>query len=325
MTVQDKTTLKSYFQRGLRPTQAQYGNLIDSCVNVSGDTMTGELLLFGNPTNVLGAVPKQYVDAIVSGVSAPYPDTTAIVKGSVDPTKLARFEVDGNTAGVTRVVTIPNSDGTIAYLASPGFTGTPTAPTAIPGTNTTQLATTAFVQANSSQGGLTLISKTSFSGAASAVITTGIDSTYDNYLIIGRRVFPATDGVYLMLRYSINGGSSYLSTGYVAQTYQNKGTSFNSGKTTDGIYIVPNAAGYFLDNSSDDGANFKFDLYNPASNGATVVRGDGSYFESGGSDQPTTDFGGTWRGGTNPINALQFIMSSGNISGDFYLYGYKKS
>ena len=34
-----------------------------------------------------------------------------------------------------------------APLASPAFTGTPTAPTAAPGTNTTQLATTAFVKA----------------------------------------------------------------------------------------------------------------------------------------------------------------------------------
>ena len=33
-----------------------------------------------------------------------------------------------------------------APLASPAFTGTPTAPTAAPGTNTTQVATTAFVQ-----------------------------------------------------------------------------------------------------------------------------------------------------------------------------------
>jgi hypothetical protein len=35
-----------------------------------------------------------------------------------------------------------------APLASPAFTGTPTAPTAAPGTNTTQLATTAYVLAN---------------------------------------------------------------------------------------------------------------------------------------------------------------------------------
>ena len=34
-------------------------------------------------------------------------------------------------------------------LASPALTGTPTAPTATAGTNTTQIATTAFVQANS--------------------------------------------------------------------------------------------------------------------------------------------------------------------------------
>ena len=35
-----------------------------------------------------------------------------------------------------------------APLASPALTGTPTAPTAAVGTNTTQIATTAFVQAN---------------------------------------------------------------------------------------------------------------------------------------------------------------------------------
>lgn len=36
---------------------------------------------------------------------------------------------------------------TLAPLANPGFTGVPTAPTAAPGTNTTQLANTAFVAA----------------------------------------------------------------------------------------------------------------------------------------------------------------------------------
>jgi hypothetical protein len=42
---------------------------------------------------------------------------------------------------------------TLAPLASPAFTGTPTAPTAAVATNTTQLATTAFVIANSGAGG----------------------------------------------------------------------------------------------------------------------------------------------------------------------------
>lgn len=35
-------------------------------VEKSGSTMTGELVLFGNPTQTLGAVPKQYVDSIVA-------------------------------------------------------------------------------------------------------------------------------------------------------------------------------------------------------------------------------------------------------------------
>lgn len=39
-----------------------------------------------------------------------------------------------------------NSTSAFAYLASPEFTGTPKAPTATAGTNTTQIATTAFVQ-----------------------------------------------------------------------------------------------------------------------------------------------------------------------------------
>jgi len=36
-------------------------------VNVAGDTMTGQLILPGNPTDPLGAAPKQYVDAATGG------------------------------------------------------------------------------------------------------------------------------------------------------------------------------------------------------------------------------------------------------------------
>ena len=83
-----------------------------------------------------------------------------------------------------------------ANLASPTFTGTPAAPTAAAGTNTTQLATTAFVLG---AGGLRLITPTSIAntgGTASlsggAVTFTGVTSlslngcftsTYANYLL----------------------------------------------------------------------------------------------------------------------------------------------
>lgn len=49
--------------------------------------------------------------------------------------------------------TVTNALAAKAPFASPALTGTPTAPTAAPGTNTTQLATTAFVEAAVAAGG----------------------------------------------------------------------------------------------------------------------------------------------------------------------------
>lgn len=86
--------------------------------------------------------------------TAPFADTTAIVKGSADATKLARFEVDGFTTATTRVFTLQNSDGTLAHVDSQTFTGAPTFPTGsiattqAVGDSSTKIATTAFVQAN---------------------------------------------------------------------------------------------------------------------------------------------------------------------------------
>lgn len=60
-----------------------------------------------------------------------------------------------------------------APLASPTFTGIPAAPTAAPGTNTTQLATTAYVQAAIGAGG----SVTSVNGRTGAVVLNTADIT----------------------------------------------------------------------------------------------------------------------------------------------------
>lgn len=52
-----------------------------------------------------------------------------------------------NTTQLATTAFVTALGALLAPLASPAFTGTPTAPTAAPGTNTTQLATTAFVAA----------------------------------------------------------------------------------------------------------------------------------------------------------------------------------
>jgi hypothetical protein len=54
----------------------------------------------------------------------------------------------GTSLRYARADHVHGTDTTRAALASPALTGTPTAPTASAGTNTTQLATTAFVRAD---------------------------------------------------------------------------------------------------------------------------------------------------------------------------------
>lgn len=70
-------------------------------------------------------------------------DTTVVSAAATLDLAAADFDVTETPAGEANVAI----SAAIARLASPAFTGTPTAPTAANGTNNTQLATTAFVQA----------------------------------------------------------------------------------------------------------------------------------------------------------------------------------
>ncbi len=70
------------------------------------------------------------------------------------------------SAQLAGVLSDETGTGFAVFSASPALTGTPTAPTAAPGTNTTQIATTAFVMA--SGGGVTSITGTAHEIIASA-------------------------------------------------------------------------------------------------------------------------------------------------------------
>ena len=112
-------------------------------------TMGGKV--FTGTTNVqMGATGKgveissdasqfAWLDFHTSNTSYIDYDARISASGSSNPTS------GGATINVAAAGFTFNSN-TIAVLASPAFTGTPTAPTATAGTNTTQLATTAFVQ-----------------------------------------------------------------------------------------------------------------------------------------------------------------------------------
>ena len=70
--------------------------------------------------------------------------TTALVADAIN---------DGTTTVAPSQNAVFDALALKAPIASPTFTGTPAAPTATQGTNTTQVATTAFVQAASGPSG----------------------------------------------------------------------------------------------------------------------------------------------------------------------------
>jgi hypothetical protein len=66
-------------------------------VDVAGDTMTGELVLFGNPTQALGASPKQYTDAQAAAAQAAAAAESVSLAGDTMTGQLVLFG-DPNTA-----------------------------------------------------------------------------------------------------------------------------------------------------------------------------------------------------------------------------------
>jgi len=96
---------------------------------------------------------------------------------------------NGGTGATTSAVALTNLGA--AGLTSPAFTGTPTAPTAVLGTNTTQLATTAFVLANSGNGTVTSVAA---NGGTTGLTFTGSPITTTGTLALGGTLAIANGG-----------------------------------------------------------------------------------------------------------------------------------
>ena len=129
-----------------------------------------------------------------------------------------------------------------APLASPTFTGTPAAPTASVGTNTTQLATTAFVTAatagSGGSGGSIELTANGAIGAGKAVVidTAGTVSQVTNppdFLQTTEQVGPTTT-------YNNNGGHTFynkVKNRHVTLTGQNSGTAYVTAFTRSGTAL----------------------------------------------------------------------------------------
>lgn len=94
--------------------------------------------IFPTPTTTYQGATKGYVDSAVSGINL------SIYAPIASPTFTGSVTIPAG-ASISGYLTTSLASTTYAPLISPTFTGTPVAPTAIAGTNSTQIATTAFV------------------------------------------------------------------------------------------------------------------------------------------------------------------------------------
>jgi hypothetical protein len=105
-----------------------------------------------------------------SGTATQQLATTAFVTSAIAALSIGVASFNSRTGAVTLTTNDISAAGG-AVLASPIFSGIPTAPTASPGTSTTQLATTAFVTAAIAAAPVV----SSFNGRAGAVTLTAAD------------------------------------------------------------------------------------------------------------------------------------------------------
>jgi hypothetical protein len=179
-----------------------------------------------------------------------------------------------------------------------------------------------------SGGTMNLISTQTASGSANISFTSGIDSTYDEYVFKFYDIHPSQDGsTFFSFNMSVDSGSNYnvakTTTDFYA--YHNESGS-DSGLYYDPSYDLAQGTGfqYLADNSggdNDQALSGTLTLYNPSSttfvkhfisttNVAQVVDYSVAFYVAG--------YGNT----TSAVNAIQFKMSAGNIdSGVIKLYG----
>ena len=180
-------------------------------------------------------------------------------------------------------------------------------------------------------GTLILLSTQTASASANISFTTGIDSTYDEYIFKFINIHPASDNVKFQFNMSTDGGSNYNVTKtstFFRSAHNEAGSDSTLGYSTS--HDLAQSTAYqtiCVDIGADnDQANSGYlHLFDPSS--TTFVKHFISLINAGQYQDYTSDnyfagYGNT----TSAINAIDFKMSSGNIDdGIIKMYGLVKS
>ena len=185
-------------------------------------------------------------------------------------------------------------------------------------------------------GSMVFIKKLTASSSATLSFVDGtdgvvLDDTYKEYVFTFNNIHPATNDVEFQFNFSIDGGSNYnvTKTTTAFESYHKE-----DGSAADVAYLSDSDLAQSTSNqkltrrtgnNNDESASGYLDLYNPSS--TTFVKHFisrvHSYHQS---DIAYTMFVAGYGNTTSAINAVKFVMSSGNIdSGKIKLYGIKDS
>jgi len=178
------------------------------------------------------------------------------------------------------------------------------------------------------------ISKATASSSASLEITSGIDSTYNQYKIVLNKVIAQTSAALLQMQFSTN-GSTYAeivgSAIYSSRNYTGvvSALAAETGQSRDATGSTPNTGmndiGYWSSSDSADSLSGWIDLYNRANTSLNKLAYS-SMVNFNNSLGPAQMVAPMVINQTSAITALKFSYTSGNIvSGDFILYGIKES
>ena len=176
-------------------------------------------------------------------------------------------------------------------------------------------------------GGLVLLSTQTASASASISFTSGIDSTYKEYLFIFNNLHPATDATQFQFNLSTDSGSSYnvTKTTTVFNAYHNEAdTATNLGYRTDNDLAQSTSyqnIAHDVGADADQAVSGYLHLFAPSSN--TFVK----HFISTTSPARNNDyayehFTAGYANTVSPINSVDFKFSSGNIDdGTIQMFG----
>ncbi len=168
-----------------------------------------------------------------------------------------------------------------------------------------------------------LISTTTVSAQASLPVTSGIDSTYDEYELHVAELRPSTNAVAISFQVSTDGGSTWKTSGYnssVVLAISNGGTSA-TGAITTGVALTESAFTASSSTSYSWRGVIRFWPNGTATRKNIMVQG--SYYS--GTQFVSATSAGVWDGGNDAVTAFRLIASSGNISGTVRLIGVKNS